>query len=172
MSLLTARSVEEAHLYMDLRGAEPGMRGHRLVARGADLIAVYTAACHGEMRTFEFDVPKPVAARGLFGDEAPSTIIGPGEFLSVADRMSKSVPAVAEGLAPAQIEEARRRLRVAAACLDEIVKFVPAGHDRVPPSAFTSETDQEVYEREPGRFSKARLEAVAAAYRQMLSRYG
>jgi hypothetical protein len=170
--MLTARSVEEAHLYMDLRGAEPGTRGHALVARGDELVSTYRCACHGEIRSFEFLVPKPFAQKGLYGDEAPSSIVGPGEFLAWADRMSKSVPANAGNLDKPRVEEARRRLRVAAECMEEVAKFVPPGHDRVPESSFQSETDQEMLATEPGRFQKDRLLAVAAAYRQLLARYG
>lgn len=169
-SVLLARSVEEAHLYMDIRGAEPGARGHALIARGDDLVSTYTCVCHGAVRRFEFLIPTPTARVGMFGDEAPSVIIGPGEFLKVADGMSRSVPANVSGLTTAQVAEARRRVRIAAACLDEIVKFIPEGASSVPAAAFVSETDQEMFAAEPGRFGKSRLQAVAGVYREMAGR--
>lgn len=155
---------------MDLRGAEPGVRDHALISRGDELVSTYQCVCHGAVRRFEFVIPSPSARTGMYGDEAPSAIIGPGEFLQVADRLSRSVPANFGGLTAAQAEEARRRVLVAAACLDEIVKFIPGGASSVPAAAFVSETDHEMFAAEPGRFGKARLEAVAGAFRSMARR--
>jgi hypothetical protein len=168
--MLVARSVEEAHLYMDLRGCDPGRREHALVARGGDLVSVYRCRCRNERRTFEFFVPHPTAT-GLFGDEAPSTIIGPAEFLDHASRLAASFPAIPDGMSDDERREAARRLEEAAACLDEVLKFIPPDQASVPVSAFRTDAERRMFTDEPGRFSRARLRAVAAAYRSVRSRF-
>jgi hypothetical protein len=168
--LLVARSVAEAHLYLDIRGCSRADRKSRLVARGDDLVTVYECTCGGEPHQFEFSIPQPEARTGRYGDEAPSTLLGPGELLAWSDRVAQTVPAQPDGLSAEQRDEARRRLEIAAECVLEVLKFVPAGAERVPEEAFRSEADRAMLSLEPGRFSRARLEAIAGAYRQLAQR--
>ena len=147
LPLLTARSVEEAHLYMDLRGGDRQGREHALVSRDGALVSTYRCLCGGAPREFHFDIPNPTAS-GLYGGDAPSTLIDPGEFLDRADAFAR-----------------QNRLPEAAACLDEVLKFIPAGADAVPASAFRSETGRALYDHESGRFTRSRLVAVAETYR-------
>jgi hypothetical protein len=166
--MLRARTVAEAHLYMDLRGAEPGPRGHRLEARGDALVSVYQARCEGTPQRFEFVIDEPEARHGLYGDEVASSIVGPGEFLAWSDLLSRAVPAEVDGLDRASRAEARRRMALAVACVEEILKFVPAGGDQVPEAAFRSDLDLAVRAAEPGRFRRERLEAVLTAWRRLM----
>lgn len=50
-------------------------------------------------------------------------------------------------------------------CGEEVLKFLPPGADHVPGEALFSATGKALYQAEPGRFRKARLEAVLRAYR-------
>jgi hypothetical protein len=165
--MLVARSVAEAHLYLDLRGASRSDRPSRLELRGDDLVTVYEADCEGVRRRFEFLIPNPEARSGTYGDGEPSTVIGPGEFLAWSDHVARTVPADPAGLGTADRAEARRRLEVAADCVEEVVKFIPADADTVPADAFRSAFDQSVRELEPGRFSRDRLTAIAQTYRRL-----
>lgn len=169
--MLFARSVAEAHLFMDLRGAEPGPRNHSLIARGDDLVATYRANVDGVEQRFEFDIPDPMPRGGMFGGPEPSRIIGPAEFLAHADAIASTVPGSPAGLSPAQKNEAARRLNVALACLDEVMKFIPPGQDSVPEGAFVSDADRALRAKEPGRYSRVRLLAVAGAYRGLVQQF-
>jgi hypothetical protein len=169
--MMFARSVAEAHLFMDLRGAEPGPRNHALIARGDDLVATYRPKIDGVEHRFEFDIPEPMPKGGMFGGPEPSKIIGPAEFLAHADAVASTVPGSADRLSPAQRNEASRRLGVALACLDEVMKFIPPGQDAVPESAFVSDRDRELRAKEPGRYSRVRLLAVAGAYRNLVQQF-
>ena len=53
--MLVARTVAEAHLYMDLQGADPG-RPHKLVDRDGTLVAVYDCRIGETRHTYEFQV--------------------------------------------------------------------------------------------------------------------
>lgn len=165
--VLPCRSVAEAHLFMDLAGAEPLGRDHRLEADGDDLVAVYEVRVDGEPRTYRFRAPDNALIEG-FGGAEPSVLIDAGQFLMHADRLSKSVPAEP---APEHRIAAASRLERAAHAIDEVVKFIPGGEHRVPGEAFWSPTGLLVREREPGRFRRARLEAVAATYRAIAARF-
>ena len=169
--MLVARSVAEAHLYLDLRGADRAGRTARLEARGDDLVSVYEADCGGVRKRFEFSIPVPEARDGTYGDAEPSSILGPGELVGWSDHVARTVPADAAGLPPADRAESRRRLRIAADCVEEAVKFIPADADSVPSEAFRSEYDRAVLAAEPGRFTRARLAAIAATYRRMADGY-
>lgn len=169
MNILDARTTAEAHLYMDLRGCEPGGRAHALVAHGDDLISTYKCRCDGQPREFAFRVaePDPIG----FGP-GTSAIIGPGEFVAHADRLASSTPADPRQVPKEAHATARRRLELAAACLEQALRFAPTDADAVPATAFRTDTDRAIRDREPGRFSRARLEAVVRMYRELAARFG
>jgi hypothetical protein len=161
-----ARTPSEAHVFMEQRPCGCGDvrfdRRSAVVARGETLCSEYTGACAtcGTIRTFVFRLPElPMPARvGVvrFGGDTPSELLDPGEWLVIADAHAARTPANAYDLG------------VAAAAIDEILKFAPAGADRVPDEAFTTEQGRAIRDAEPGRFGRARLEAVAASYRAAL----
>ena len=107
----------------------------------------------------------------VYGGAEPSTIIDPGQFLSVADDSAKSAPMSVADLDDADKARAKRKMAVAIAAVEEVIKFIPLGEDRVPPSAFFSDAGRQVYDAEPGRFRKPRLEAVLGAYREVADNY-
>lgn len=148
---------------MDFRPCEGcGERGFSgrsaLVLVEGELCSQYTGACRrcGLPREFTFRVPEEVRPRlerdVTFGGPEPSELLDPGEWLLVADLTA------AGGADDSD-------LMVAAAAVDEALKFIPEGADQVPPEAIRSSEGRQVYAQDPGRFSRRRLAAVAATYR-------
>jgi hypothetical protein len=163
-----ARTNAEAHLYMDLRPCDAcGHRGFSgdsaMVFVDGELCSRYAGACPrcGTERAFTFRVPEeirlPLERDVVFGGPEPSELLDPGEWLTVAD------------LAAGRPDPDDDDLALAAAAIDEVLKFLPEGAEEVPLEALRTEDGREVYEREPGRFRKVRLEAVATTYRDLVA---
>lgn len=129
---------------------------HRLLSGEAGLIARYDGACPrcGSLRRFDFALADEIVPLDVFGGAQPSTIIDAGQFLAYAD-------------AAAQRDD-ETWLRRAVFALDEVLKLIPSGDDRVPGESITSADGRAFYDREPGRFRRARLEAVRGAYVKLL----
>lgn len=173
-----ARTSLEAHLYMDLR---PCACGEVRFPRASSVVQLpdgvlgsrYTGACAGcgTAREFVFTLPPDEStpeSEIRYGGPEPSELLDPGEWLAVADQYARAVPADPHLLTEPDRRRARARLASAAAALDEVLKFVPAGDDRVPVTAIRSELGGSVYGQEPGRFRAARLAAVRDSYRAWL----
>jgi hypothetical protein len=163
--MLVARTVAEAHLYMDLLGCS-ATRQHDLVARDGALFSRYTTTRSGESLTLEFEVLDPHAGLGetlSLGGDTPSTLIDPGEFVLYSDLVSRRIPATTVGMDDEERTRSGRAIALAAACLLEAAKFVPLGAPAIPDTAFTSERGRQQYEAEPGRFGLERLQAAATA---------
>ena len=179
--LKLARTNAEAHLYMDLRpcacGERKFARQSSVVTIDGDLASRYTGACArcGTERRFEFRLPQeilqPPPDGVLFGGDEPSELLDPGEWLTVADDHARRVPAGTK-LDGDALRVARRCLATAIAALDEIRKFAPRGAVEVPPSAFFTPLGRAIWDKEPGRFRLARLEAVRQVYADQLSGRG
>jgi hypothetical protein len=128
------------------------------------LCSRYTGSCRrcGLPREFTFRLPDeislPVGPDVSFGGPEPSELLDPGEWLMVADLAAKGAADASD-------------LRLAAAATDEAIKFIPETADRVPPEAIRSVDGQRIYAEDPGRFLRRRLEAVAATYRELASRF-
>jgi hypothetical protein len=168
---LPCRSVAEAHLYLDLIGAERAGRAQRLEARGDDLVSVYTVTLDGRRREIAFLSPEdPLGVRGFGGAEA-SEIIDPAQWILHADRLAASVPGDPSQVQPAGHAEVARRLEEAARCLDEVQKFLPKGQEAMPAEVFGTPVGKVTYLRDPGRFRRSRLEAVARTYREIAQRF-
>jgi hypothetical protein len=177
MVLPLARTNAEAHLYMDLH---PCTCGEIQIARTSSVVTTpagelasrFSGHCpqDGSEREFLFRIPDrvlPPAAEVRYGGPEPSELIDPGEWMSVADAFARSVPADAAALAGDGLATARSMLVHAAAAVDEVLKFVPAGSDRVPEEAFVTDRGRAAHAKEPGRFRRARLEAVRDMYRSI-----
>ncbi len=165
---LPARSVSEAHLFMDMRGVSR-KRDRKLVPAGNDLLTIYTAAVEGESEPgiFAFLIEDPGGQLGAGGMPAPSKIIGPDQFITWADILSKKAPGSPAGLSPDQRAGAKSILVEAAQCLEEIIKFIPPNASSVPEAAFKSEAAKRKFAQEPGRFQQMRLQVVAQTYRKI-----
>lgn len=171
--LRTARTRDEAHLYMDLHpcqrcGSVDVTWKSGLRQAGGGFARAYSGACEGcgDAREFVFRLPEPgtVPASGgryHFGGDAPSELLDAGEWLWVADLSASNVP-VDDPTA------ALNSLSLAVAAMDEVLKFIPPGADKAPDTAFWSERGRDVRAREPGRFDRERLLIVRGSYRSAL----
>jgi hypothetical protein len=176
MALRLARTNEEAHLYMDLHPCGCGeLRFPRsssvIETPDGDLASHYTGTCpqDGAHREFTFRLPKQITmpprdGSVSYGGTEPSELIDPGEWLSVADAYARNVPADTASLAADGLAQARSMLTRAVAAIDEVLKFIPDGDDRVPEAAFATDRGRAAYAKEPGRFRRPRLEAVRTTY--------
>jgi hypothetical protein len=163
-----ARTPAEAHLYMDLHLCSAcggrGFVGDSAVALvEGELCSRYSGYCTrcGVERDYTFRLPAEpwlgLERDVVFGGSEPSELLDAGEWLLVAD------------LAVGRRDAADEDLALAASALDEVLKFVPPGAEAVPADAIRTEDGRAVYEREPGRFRRDRLEAVAATYRRIVA---
>jgi hypothetical protein len=160
-----ARSHAEVDLYLDLqRCSTCGGRGYTGSAAtyviDGRVFNRYHGICRhcGAAREFTFQMPtepRLPTDQVSFGGPEPSELIDPGEWYAVASRAAGREAA------------AREDLLMAAAALDEALKFVPDGADGVPAKAFRTDDGREVYAREPHSFDRESLAAVAAHHRHL-----
>jgi hypothetical protein len=159
------RTSAEAHIYMDQRPCTCGDieldRQSAVMADGDVLCSRYFGKCRtcGTMREFIFELPpkqRPIGTQVEFGGSDPSRLLDPGEWMAISEYYAKLDPGTPDDL------------DIARAALEEVIKFVPPGADSVPDDAFWSARGRAVRDREPGRFRRARLEAVVEAYRKLL----
>src|SRR4051794_26320267 len=148
-------------------GDANGSWAEALVDADGTMARRYHCACAGcgEPREFVFALPeRPTPPRPgavvTFGalDEA-SVLVDAGEWLMVADLCAQAAgaPGVSDG-------EACEMLSIAVAAMDEVLKFIPAGADAVPDTAFWSVAGRSERELEPGRFRRDRLTVVRDSY--------
>lgn len=170
-AVLIARSSLECHLYIELHPCECGAgraaTQHRLESLDEALIAVYEGRCRSCTRLwqFEFALDPEIPPGRKFGGTRPSQLIDAEQFLAVADAAARAASTDAGGLDDAARHRAQALLLRAVAALEEVLKFIPPGGDRVPAEALFSTAGKDLYLAEPGRFRKSRLEAVLGAYR-------
>ncbi|ASW58066.1 hypothetical protein [Plantactinospora sp. KBS50] len=178
-----ARTSAEAHLYMDLHPCQCGAGGFArdsavIALADGDLASRYTGDCGGcgRPREFLFRLPAetmiPAAGRFSYGDTRASELLDPGEWLWVADAYAGTAPADPADLPAEQRVRAGAALHRAAAAVDEVLKFVPAGADEAPTAAVTSERGRSAVGRQPGRLRRNRLVALRDAYAALADRFG
>lgn len=178
MDLKLARTRDEALLYLDLHpcercGSVEVAWDTALVSADGELARSYFGTCAdcGNEREYVFRVPEPGSvplSAGdvvVFGGSDPSELLDAGEWLWVSDLTAGDVPVD-------DVAEARRTLGIAAAAIDETLKFLPAGEDAVPVTALWSERGRQVYAADPGRFERDRLLIARDTYRQELAGLG
>jgi len=167
MPRLYARTNAEAHLYMDLRPCSCGEaqfdRHSSVITDDGVLCSRYAGRCAGcgQPREFVFELPetfRPIASDEVeFGGSDPSRLLDPGEWMVVAlDRAKRGT---------------RGDLAIARTAVEEVMKFMPDGAERVPDEAFTSERGRAIRDAEPGRFRRVRLDATLQAWADILARY-
>lgn len=177
---LRARNISEARLYLDCVPCACGGIGIevtknallRLTDTGA--IKRWIGACRrcGAERRVLLEVPHPADHEigGMFGGDQPSALLDPGQWYLASDRFARGVPADTAGLEAPALSQARIDMQQAIACLEEALKFIPAGGDEVPPDAFRSDEGRRERDRLPGQFCRARAEVRIGVYRQLLSK--
>ncbi len=178
MELLLARSSKEAHLHMDLHPCRCGDRTRPADSAVLDLDGAlasrYSGTCPscGTQREFLFrlpdELPAPRPGTVVFGAGGPSGAAGPGRVAVGRGPVRRGRAGRRHPPRPGRGREARRAVAYAEAAMGEVLAFVPAGADAVPPEAFRSDRGRTVYGAEPGRFSRARLEVVRQTYREIL----
>ncbi|NJN81174.1 MAG: immunity 49 family protein [Caldilineaceae bacterium] len=169
-----ARSIDEAHLFMDLQGCAAASRSHELAVQGECLVARYECeqVIPAERLAFEFILPEAGEAKTgvpfTLGGDQPSSLIDAGQFLWLADQITSSIPASREGLSDEQVRQRELGLRRAISYLQEALKFYLPGSDQLPDQAIWSEVGHSQFDAEPGRFQRGRLEATLHVWQQLL----
>lgn len=174
-TLPLARTNAEARLYLTLQpcascGESRCTFRSAVVSIDGVLASRYTGACPNcaAQRVYEFRLPAevlpPPSGSVRFGESTPSELLDPGTWLWYSEVCTRQVPTTTTGLNDQALKSARHTLATAVAAIEEVLKFIPATEDRVPLSAFTSADGLAQYEREPGRFTRPRLEAVRDHY--------
>jgi len=175
-AMLIARSSAECHLYIELRACECGEGRspwkHQLESRADALIAAYEGRCDRCSRpwTFEFALDPEVCEIGKFGGTKPSQIVDAGQFLAVADAAARAVAGDVSALDDLSRQRARALMLRAVAAIEEVLKLIPPGADRIAADSLSSAMGKAMYLADPGRFRKSRLEAVLGVYREAVGR--
>ncbi|MBB5840110.1 hypothetical protein [Kribbella italica] len=166
MVLPPARTRDEAYVYLDLTpcgqcgSVEVDWR-HGIAQVDGELVSAYDGTCQGcaAEREYLFRLPAREHAGGTpnFGGAEPSELIDPGQWLDLADQLMSAVPTDD----PRAADESAR---FAAAAVAEVLKFVPPGAPAVPPELFWSGAGRQVYDEQPGRFRRDRLQVVLDTY--------
>lgn len=175
-----ARTNAEARLFLQLQpcsgcGKSKCVFRSAVVTVGDDLGSRYTGVCPqcGVERIYEFRIPaevlQPQVNSVQFGADDPSQLLDPGVWLWYSDICAQKVPESPAGLGEAERRACRHALATALAAVEETLKFIPVSATAVPASAFISLDGRTAYRREPGRFSRARLEAVRGHYAEQLT---
>ncbi len=158
-----ARTRDEAYVYLDLTpcptcGSVETEWRHALAQVDGGLVAAYDGTCQGcsAEREYLFQLPEREHAGGSpnFGGSEPSALLDPGQWLELADQLMAAAP----------VDDPDEATGFAAAAVAEVLKFVPAGADVVPADRFWSTTGRQVYDRQPGRFRRDRLQVVLDTY--------
>ncbi|WP_227837074.1 hypothetical protein [Nocardia aurantia] len=178
-ALPLARTNAEARLFLQLQpcprcGSADCVFRSTVVTVDGVLAGRYRGDCPGcgTVRTYEFRVPDevlpPPAGTVRFGADIPSELMDPGVWLWYSDICGSRVPADADTLDEQGRRAARHALATALAAVEEVLKFLPSGVERLTRSACTTERGRAIYDREPARLTRTRLEAVRDAYAQRL----
>jgi hypothetical protein len=183
MPLRIARTNAEAHLYMELNpcencGETEFQPSSAVIVAEGDLASRYAGPCPrcGFQREFVFRIPEEVIFSDpdepVFGDDQPSVLIDAGQWLWFADLIARNVPAEpADGMTADDRHRVLIDLRTAAAAVVEAMRFIPPGADAVAADAIWSARGRAVYDDEPGRFRRIRLDAVRQTYRRLAERF-
>jgi hypothetical protein len=166
-----ARSRGEVLLYLDLTPCERcgavEMDWETAVENGrGTVLCSYEGSCMscGTVRRYLFRLPEsgtvaPATGVVPFGGEQPSELLDAGEWLWVADLSVADLP-------ESEPDARRDALDIAATAVDEVLKFLPAGANELPSSAFWTERGEAVFALDPSRFDQRRLIALRDKYRR------
>ncbi|MFD6099173.1 hypothetical protein ACFVWN_07935 [Nocardiopsis flavescens] len=163
--MLEARSIAEAHLYLEIQVCETcNLRWdgsqHSLRTLGDRPVAVYSVSCSscGAQRQWEFLMPREPLPPGALGGTEPSKIMDPGEFHAASDVYFALARDAVEQAVPGEYEKVAILLRRSIHALAEVPKFIPPAEDRVPAELIVSEVGRASYLRNPDRFVRDRIE--------------
>ena len=100
------------------------------------------------------------------GGGAPSELLDPVDLVLFASRVERELPETPEGLDIDTLQTHLRDLELGAEAADEATKFIPRRSDRVPESTVTTVAARWLYDRDPERFSRNSLVALAERLRR------
>lgn len=163
---------------MDLHRCDCGegnfARTSSVIEVDGDLASRYVGSCPGcgKFREFTFAIPEdvrlPPPGSVIFGYGGQSELLDAGEWLFVADRYARVAPGrVTPGTEEARV--ARQQVATAEAAMGEVLAFVPEGEDMVPYEAIRTVRGRSVYDAQPGRFYRDRLEVIRDTYQQIVT---
>ncbi|MGW6197221.1 hypothetical protein ACWF0M_13845 [Kribbella sp. NPDC055110] len=163
--LPVARTRDEARLYLDLTpcacGEVDAAWQHATGLLDGELVSVYDGTCPqcDAEREYTFALPERETAADYpnFGGAEPSQLIDPGRWMALADQLAGNLPAD-------DPETLTQALQFAAAAVAEVVKFIPPTATAVPADAFWTPEGQAIFNAEPSRFHRARLEITRQTY--------
>ena len=173
-----ARSIDEAHLYLSLQPCQRcGTNGGAWQDGYADDEGAparrYLADCPGcgERRGDIFRLPEKAGEPRpddpwFFGGHEPSQLFDAGEWSMLASTALK------DGAAPPGPEASgggrMRSFALVVAAFEEMLKFIPAGFDEVPESAFWTGRGQAVRREKPHCFTRDYLTSRRLAFQAEL----
>nr|MDT0660914.1 hypothetical protein [Micromonospora sp. DSM 115978] len=161
MPLPLARTPAEGHLYIQLHPCACGeveteFESHVLLYCAEGMAGRHELRCPpcGSSRHFTFLLPDwPLQSSSFrFGDDQPSQLLDPGEWLWVAD--ATATDALRAGATGADLRES---MEYAAAAADETMKFLPPGAAAIPEHLFVSDLGQAVRDACPTAFERRHL---------------
>jgi hypothetical protein len=159
---LVARSLVEAHFYLDARGFERQERYQWREARGEEILWTFLVkGPGGQQERLEFSVlvDTPAAQDGYFGP-GPSPLLGPVELLQRAGAMSRASSGTPLGLPPEELAQATSAAEMAYILVMEALRHY--GNEDMPPAAsLKTDEERQALAREPERFRRARVEELA-----------
>ena len=179
---LFARTAEEADLYVDLeaeaQGEVPVSRKRRKTERRRETFFLYEVRCKsGKLLEFEFredglPTPRPGLRRKVaYGGPQQSLLIDAGEWMKVADRHADRAPGSLAGLPERARREAKADMEIAVAAIEEVMKFLPDGADRVSSASLFSARGKAYFNKDVRRFRRDALSAQLEDFRGRLRRY-
>ncbi|MGI5493445.1 hypothetical protein [Microtetraspora malaysiensis] len=167
-----ARSLVEAHVYLDLAAGPGGGRaaehavlseeedGWRVTLDNAEVFVPYVAEAEARREDLTF-------GSGI------SELIDPGQWVLIAGTYARRALEAALFFAADPSSDERYMgivadWRFAADAVVEALKFVPDDADTLPEASFWTESGREAHEREPARFTRVRMESDLAYYQAAL----
>jgi hypothetical protein len=184
MGELRARTIIEAHLYLDLLRADgllgdddPGHPdGWTTLVEGPTSWTLHADGAGGRFRPFDIEIRRADLAEarrtGARFGPGPSPLIDAGQWLDMAETyVEQAVEAeMAAAGAPGDRElheEALLAWRFAVDVAAEALRFLPDGAAELPASAFWTERGRAARRADPGRFTRAALVHRVETYRQL-----
>ena len=165
-----ARTLGELVLYLRVRGAILLAARHSR-ERGRAVVRVRVRH-DGEEQVWPFQLVDPNDEDLLnLGGAAPSALLDPADLVLFAARVERELPQTLDGLGKPLLRRHLRDLELAAEAVDEANKFVPRRAAAIPREAFTTAAARWLYDREPERFSRAALLALADRLRRRIVWY-
>ncbi|MCS6899206.1 MAG: hypothetical protein RMJ98_03945 [Myxococcales bacterium] len=170
---LTARSLVEAHFYMDLRGFERQERYQCREERGGEVIWVFLVKGPGDRQErLEFSLLNEILGPqdGYFGP-GPSPLLGPVELIQQAGVMIRAASGTPLGLSQEELTQATSSAEMAYLLVMEALRHY-GGEDAPPPSSLKTEEERQMLARDPERFQRVRVEELARSYWYIATQLG